>query len=90
MALFWEKVDFKEYIPLVPTSAHTGDGVGDLIALLVTYSQKVLAPKLMLSQEPEAVVLEVRAPAACIHGHPHLYMYCIQSAVCRMYCGVCV
>ena len=60
VALFWDKVDFKEYIPLVPTSAHTGDGMGDLISLLVTYSQRMLAPKLMLSQELEAVVLEVR------------------------------
>ena len=45
---------------VVPTSAHTGDGMGDLISLLVTFSQKVLAPKLMLSQEVEVVVLEVR------------------------------
>ena len=60
VALFWDKVNFKEYVPLVPTSAHTGDGMGDLIALLVNYSQKVLAPSLMLSQELEAVVLEVR------------------------------
>ena len=59
MALFWEKVDFTDYVPLVPTSAHTGDGMGDLISLLVTYSQKTLAPKLMLSQELEAIVLEV-------------------------------
>ena len=60
MALFWEKVDFTDYVPLVPTSAHTGDGMGDLISLLVTYSQGVLAPKLMLSEELEAIVLEVR------------------------------
>ena len=59
MALFWDKVDFTEYVPLVPTSAHTGDGMGDLISLLVSYSQKVLAPQLMLSQELEAIVLEV-------------------------------
>ena len=59
-ALFWEKVDFTDYVPLVPTSFHTGDGMGDLISLLVvTYSQRVLAPKLMLSEEQEAVVLEV-------------------------------
>ena len=59
-ALFWEKVNFTDNVPLVPTSAHTGDGMGDLISLLVvTYSQRVLAPKLMLSEEQEAVVLEV-------------------------------
>ena len=60
VALFWEKVNFQEYIPVVPTSAITGDGMGDLIALLVNYSQKVLSNQLMLSQELEAMVMEVR------------------------------
>jgi translation initiation factor IF-2 len=58
-ALFWEKVDFKEYIPMVPTSAITGDGMGDLIALLVSFSLKMLTKQLMLSMELEALVLEV-------------------------------
>lgn len=58
-ALFWEKVDFREYIPMVPTSAITGDGMGDLIALLVTFSLKMLTQQLMLSMELEALVLEV-------------------------------
>ena len=34
--------------------------MGDLIAQVVHYSQKFLVDKLMLSQELEAVVLEVR------------------------------
>lgn len=59
MALFWERVDFKEYLPMVPTSAITGDGMGDLIALVVSYSQKMLTQQLMLSQELDALVLEV-------------------------------
>lgn len=58
-ALFWEKVNFKEYIPLVPTSAISGDGMGDLIALLVTYSQRILISSLMFSEELECIVLEV-------------------------------
>ena len=66
MALFWEKVDFTDYVPLVPTSAHSGDGMGDLISLLVTYSQGVLAPKLMLGEELEAVVLEVQRPTCSV------------------------
>ena len=60
VALFLEKVNFQEYIPVVPTSAITGDGMGDLIALLVNYSQRVLSNQLMLSQELEAMVMEVR------------------------------
>ena len=59
MALFWDKVDFSDYIPLVPTSAITGDGMGDLIALLVEYSQRHLLDMLMLSMELEALVMEV-------------------------------
>lgn len=57
--MFWEKVNFKEYIPLVPTSAISGDGMGDLIALLVTYSQRILISSLMFSEELECIVLEV-------------------------------
>lgn len=59
MALFWDKVDFTEYVALVPTSAITGDGMGDLIALLVEKSLKNLTQTLMLSMEIEAMVMEV-------------------------------
>lgn len=59
MAMFWEKVDFKEYLPMIPTSAITGDGMGDLIALLVHYSVKNLVNELRLSMEVEALVMEV-------------------------------
>lgn len=59
MALFWEKVDFSDYVPLIPTSAITGDGMGDLIALLVEYSSTKLVNLLMLSMEMEAIVMEV-------------------------------
>lgn len=60
MALFWEKVDFSDYVPLIPTSAITGDGMGDLLAQLVEYSSKKLVHALMLSMEIEAMVMEVR------------------------------
>lgn len=68
-ALFWDKVNFKEYVPLVPTSAISGDGMGDLIALLVTYSQRILISSLMFSEELECIVLEV-----CIQCSECLYV----------------
>ena len=71
VALFWEKVDFSEYIPLVPTSAITGDGMGDLIALLVNYSEKVIPQQLTLSMELEAVVMEV---STCTNKHSVLLL----------------
>lgn len=58
-------MDFTEYIPLVPTSAITGDGMGDLIALLVEYSLKNLVSMLMLSMETEAMVMEVFVLSLC-------------------------
>lgn len=58
-------MDFTEYIPLVPTSAITGDGMGDLIALLVEYSLKNLVSMLMLSMEIEAMVMEVFVLSLC-------------------------
>ncbi len=35
-ALFYENPDSKTYISMVPTSAHSGDGMGNLMALLVS------------------------------------------------------
>ena len=67
VALFWDKVDFLEYVPLVPTSAITGDGMGDLIALLVEYSLKNLVELLMLSMELEAMVMEVSMEEEIVH-----------------------
>merc|ERR1711962_1213514 len=45
-ALFYENPNPKEYISMVPTSAHSGDGMGNLMALLVQLSQSMLAKRL--------------------------------------------
>lgn len=65
-ALFYENENPREYISLVPTSAHTGDGMGNLINLLIYYSQHMLAKRIVYDMERlEATVLEVKA----IPGH---------------------
>ena len=46
---------------MVPTSAHSGEGMGNLMALLVHLSQTVLAKRLAFSEELQATVLEVKA-----------------------------
>ena len=46
---------------LVPTSAHTGDGMGDLISQVVRLTQTKLAQRLSFSEELESMVLEVRS-----------------------------
>lgn len=47
---------------LVPTSAHSGDGMGNLIGLLVELTQTMLARRLAHCDELRAQVMEVREP----------------------------
>ena len=60
-ALYYQNPNPKEYISMVPTSAHSGEGMGNLMALLVHLSQTVLAKRLSFSEELQATVLEVKA-----------------------------
>ncbi|XP_048453913.1 eukaryotic translation initiation factor 5B [Rhincodon typus] len=60
-ALFFENKDPRTFVSLVPTSAHTGDGMGNLIAMLVELTQTMLAKRLAYSMELRAQVMEVKA-----------------------------
>jgi len=60
-SLFWENPDPEEYIHLVPTSAHSGDGMGNLMAMLVQISQHNLRKRISYTEELQATVLEVKA-----------------------------
>jgi translation initiation factor 5B len=58
--LFYENPDPKEYSSVVPTSAITGDGIANLIAMVVRYNDQIQPEKLTFSEELEATVLEVK------------------------------
>nr|CAH7725665.1 unnamed protein product [Callosobruchus chinensis] len=60
-ALFYENPDVRSYVSLVPTSAITGEGMGNLLALIVDFCQTKLTKRLMYSDELQATVLEVKA-----------------------------
>ncbi|KAF7998322.1 hypothetical protein HCN44_009720 [Aphidius gifuensis] len=60
-AIFYENPDPRTYVSLVPTSAITGEGMGNLLALLINACQGPLAKRLMYSDELQATVLEVKA-----------------------------
>ncbi|XP_062603605.1 eukaryotic translation initiation factor 5B-like, partial [Saccostrea cucullata] len=60
-ALFYENKNVREYVSLVPTSAHSGDGMGNLIALLCELAQTMMAKRLAYSEELQATVMEVKA-----------------------------
>ena len=39
VALYWENPDIRKYVNIVPTSAITGEGIPDLLQLLVKLTQ---------------------------------------------------
>ncbi|KAA0721920.1 Eukaryotic translation initiation factor 5B [Triplophysa tibetana] len=60
-ALFYENKDPRTFVSLVPTSAHSGDGMGNLIGLLVELTQTMLVRRLAHCDELRAQVMEVKA-----------------------------
>ncbi|XP_046651250.1 eukaryotic translation initiation factor 5B-like [Daphnia pulicaria] len=60
-AVFYENPDSRSYVSMVPTSAATGDGMGNLMSLIVELTQTALAKRLMYTDELQATVLEVKA-----------------------------
>jgi len=58
--LFYENKTPAKIVSLVPTSAHTGEGIPDMLKLLVHLTQSRMTEKLMYLSEIECTVLEVK------------------------------
>ncbi|KAH9826115.1 eukaryotic translation initiation factor 5B-like [Teratosphaeria destructans] len=58
--VFYENKSMAKYVSLVPTSAHTGEGIPDMLKLLVTLTQERMTKQLMYLSEVECTVLEVK------------------------------
>lgn len=58
--LYYRNKNMGRYVSLVPTSAHTGEGVPDLLQLLVSLTQTRMSRNLMYLSELECTVLEVK------------------------------
>jgi translation initiation factor 5B len=58
--LYTRNSDMRRIISLIPTSAITGEGIPDLLKLLVELTQKMMSDKLMYLTELECTVLEVK------------------------------
>ncbi|ROT38697.1 hypothetical protein SODALDRAFT_277315 [Sodiomyces alkalinus F11] len=59
--LFYENKSMAKNVSLIPTSAHTGEGVPDLLKLIVQLTQERMVGSLMYLSEVQATVLEVKA-----------------------------
>lgn len=60
IALFWENPDVRKYVNVVPTSAVTGEGIPDMLNLLVDLTQRMLGDRLSYVDELQCTVLEVK------------------------------
>lgn len=58
--LYYENKSMARNVSLVPTSAHTGEGIPDMLKLLVQLTQERMTNKLMYLSEVECTVLEVK------------------------------
>ncbi|KAF4616123.1 hypothetical protein D9613_011481 [Agrocybe pediades] len=58
--LYYDNKNFARNVSLVPTSAITGEGVPDMIMLLVNLTQQRMSDRLMYISELECTVLEVK------------------------------
>lgn len=58
--LYYENKSMARNVSLVPTSAITGEGIPDMLKLLVTLTQERMTSSLMYLSEVEATILEVK------------------------------
>lgn len=58
--LFYENKSMAKFVSLIPTSAHTGEGIPDMLKLIVQLTQERMVGALMYLSEVQATVLEVK------------------------------
>jgi len=58
--LYYKNKELRKFISIIPTSAISGEGVPDILMLLVQLTQKMMEDKLMYISEVQATVLEVK------------------------------
>lgn len=59
--LFYENKSMAKNVSLIPTSAHTGEGIPDMLKLILQLTQERMVGSLMYLSEVQATVLEVKA-----------------------------
>jgi translation initiation factor 5B len=58
--LYWKNKDLKTVINMIPTSAHTGEGVPDLLMVISQLTQRYLHERITFGDQLQATVLEVK------------------------------
>ena len=71
--LYYKIDDFTKNVAVVPTSASTGEGISELLAILAAISQKFLMERMRVGCDGKGVVLEVKKDKACNYLECILY-----------------
>ena len=60
--LFWELEgeEYKEFFPIVPTSGITGEGIPDLLSVIIRYTNLYMKNRIKFKDEFNATVMEVK------------------------------
>ncbi len=58
--LYFKIQDFTKNVAVIPCSARTGEGIFEIIAMIIALSQKFLSDKMEISKKGKGVVLEVK------------------------------
>jgi len=58
--LYWENTELASTVSMIPTSAHSGEGVNDLLHMIVRLTQERMAQSLMYSNTLQCTILEVK------------------------------
>jgi hypothetical protein len=56
VSLYWKNPDPRRYVNVVPTSAITGEGIPDLLQLMVKLTQSMMQERLTLLSETQCTV----------------------------------
>eukprot|EP00742_Colponemidia_sp_Colp-10_P002334 GILJ01002490.1.p1 GENE.GILJ01002490.1~~GILJ01002490.1.p1 ORF type:complete len:972 (-),score=276.79 GILJ01002490.1:172-3087(-) len=59
-ALYYDNNDYRRNVSIVPTSAITGEGIPDLLMLIVQLTQTIMSTNLMYLSELQCTVLELK------------------------------
>ncbi len=73
VSLCWQNTDPRKFVNVVPTSAVTGEGIPDLLQLMVKLTQTWMNERLMYVDYTECTVLEVRHTHTHTHTRTHIY-----------------
>ncbi len=60
VSLYWKNPDPRKFVNVVPTSAITGEGIPDLLQLMVKLTQTMMSDRLMFVNDTQCTVLEVK------------------------------